>query len=184
MNKVLAFVALACVALVAATAADSPQGPSKDVPELKVLSHWVGAWDTELTVKPNAGSPGGVRAKGTATAEWVLDGRFVQETWTFDPGDGTPPLSGSSMMTYDARAKLYRTWMFLSNGVVLESEGRWDEKSRTLTSTSRAADGGGPVGTVTATFAADRSQSWSSIDKDGDGKVVGEMSGKNTPRKE
>ena len=182
MNRFVASVVFACVAFASAPAADAPQGPAKDVPELQVLNHWVGTWDDDVTVKPNAGLPNGMRAKGTITAEWVLDGRFVQQTGTLDPGNGSPAMKVSTLMTYDRRRKAYRSWMFFSSGAVTESEGRWDEKSRTMTSTSRDAESGGTT-TITATFAADGSERWSFIEKDRDGKIVGETTGKNTPRK-
>ena len=53
MNRYMAFVVFSCVSFASATAGDAPQGPSKDVPELRVLNHWVGKWDDDVTVKPN-----------------------------------------------------------------------------------------------------------------------------------
>lgn len=184
MNRFLAFAAFACVALApaAAPAAEAAQGPSKDVPELQVLNHWVGKWDVEMAVKPNAGLPQGMRAKGTAAAEWVLDGRFVRQTTTLDPGDGSPPMKMISPMTYDPQRKVYRTWMFFSNGQVSESEGRWDEKTRTMTSTGRNPSTGATAA-VKATFAADGTQTWSFVEKDPDGKLIAETTGTNTRRK-
>ena len=183
MNRLVAFFVSTCVAFASATAADAPhQGPSKDVPELQVLNHWVGKWDDDMTVKPNAGLPKGMRAKGVVTAEWVLNGRFVQQTATLEPGDSAPAMKVTTLMTYDPQKKVYRSWMFFSTGAVSESEGRWDEKSRTMTSTSRDAESGGTA-TIKATFAEDGTESWSILEKDRDGKVVSETTGKNTPRK-
>jgi hypothetical protein len=162
--------------------ADAPQGPSKEVPELQILNHWVGKWDVDLTVKPNADLPKGRHAQGTAKAEWVLMGRFLQQTGTLEASDGLPAIQVHSLMTYDPGKKVYRTWMFFSTGFVSESEGTWDEKTRTLTSTGRNAESGITT-TTKASFAEDGSESWSMISKNGDGKVVAETNGKNTPRK-
>jgi hypothetical protein len=182
MNRIVAFVVFAFAASASATAADAPQGPAKDVPELQVLNHWIGQWDDDVTIKPNAGLPKGMRAKGAVTAEWVLDGRFVQQTSTLLPGDGAPGMKVTTLMTYDPRKRVYRSWMFFPTGAASESEGRWDEASRTMTSTSHDADSGGTA-TIKATFAADGTESWSFLERDRDGKVVGETTGKNTPRK-
>ena len=182
MNRFVAFVAFACMAFASATAADAPQGPSKDVPELQVLNHWVGKWDDDMTVKPNAALPKGMRAKGPVTAEWVLNGRFVQQTATLEPDDGAPAMKVTTLMTYDPRKKVYRSWMFFSTGAVSESEGRWDEESRTMTSTSRDPESGADT-TIRATFAADGTENWSIVEKDREGKVLSETIGTNTPRK-
>ena len=53
-----------------AAADDTPSEPAANIPELKVLNNWVGKWDDEMNVKPNAGLPNGMRAKGQVTAEW------------------------------------------------------------------------------------------------------------------
>jgi hypothetical protein len=86
------------------------------------------------------------------------------------------------LMTYDPQKKAYRSWMYFSSGAVRESEGHWDEDSRTMTSISCDAESGATM-TITATFAEDGVESWSIIERDRDGNVLGETTGKNTPRK-
>jgi hypothetical protein len=120
--------------------------------------------------------------KGTTTAEWVLNGRFLRQTWTLKLEDGSPATEGTTFMTYDPRKRVYRSWMFNSTGSASESEGTWDEKSRTMTSTMRNAEEGTTT-TVKATFAAEGTETWSFTTRDRDGKVVRELAGKNTPRK-
>ena len=178
----VACIVLTSFCLAASVRGEAPQGPSKDVPELQVLKHWIGTWDVEMTTRPNADLPRGMRAKGPTTAEWVLDGRFVQQSGTLKPDDGSPALQATTLMTYDPRKKVYRSWMFFSTGFVSESEGKWDEKTRTLTSTSRDAESGTTT-TTKATFAEDGTESWSIVSKDREGKVVNETTGKNTRRK-
>jgi hypothetical protein len=164
-----------------AWSAEEPQGPARDVPELQVLNHWAGTWGTELTTKPNADLPNGAKAKGRATGEWVHGGRFLRQTWAMEESQGIPKLSGSTMMTYDPRKKVYRSWSFFSNGYTSESQGVWDPKSRTLTSTSRDAESGRTT-TTKATFAEDSTETWSIVEKDRDGKIGSETTGKNTRR--
>jgi hypothetical protein len=177
-----ACIVVAGFCLAAAVHGDEPQGPAKDIPELDVLKHWIGVWDVEMNVKPRGELPKGMHAKGTTTAEWVLGGRFVQQTGTLKSDDGSPPMHATTLMTYDPGKKVYRSWMFFSSGAVSESEGKWDEKSRTMTSTSRDADSGGTM-TIHATFPEDGVENWRIVEKDREGKVVGETSGKNVRRK-
>jgi hypothetical protein len=162
--------------------ADAAPGPAKDVPELQVLEHWVGTWDDDVTFKPNADLPKGRHAKGSVTAEWILDGRFVQQIATLQPDDAAPAMKVMMLMTYDARKKVYRSWMFFSSGVVRELEGQWDAKSRTMTSTSCDAQTGGTM-TITATFAEDGVERWTIVEKDRDAKVLAEIAGTNTRRR-
>jgi hypothetical protein len=170
------------VSFTALALGDAPQGPARDVPELQVLNHWVGTWDVDMTIKPTADLANGMRVRGTATAEWALDGRFLQQTGTLGPSEGFPAMKVTTLMTYDPRKKVYRSWMFFSNGFASESEGTWDAKSSTLTSTSRDAETGTTT-TIKATFPKDGTETWSIVVKDRDGKVVGETIGKNTRRK-
>src|SRR4051812_48136926 len=176
-SRFVCFVVFAAASLAAAAAAapDRAPGPAGDVPELKVLEHWVGEWDVEMTVKPADGAAGGTKAKGTAKAEWVLDGRFVQETWTLEGEDGSPPMKGITLMTYDPGKKAYRSWTFFSNRSASQAEGRWDEKARALTSKARDPQGGAT--TTVASFAEDGTQTWSIVEKDRDGKVLAEITG-------
>ena len=88
----------------------------------------------------------------------------------------------TSMMTYDPDKKVYRTWSFFSSGHVSESEGRWDQKSRTMRSTGRNPVNGSTF-IITATFPTDGVETWGIIEKDRDGKIVGETTGKSVPRK-
>lgn len=182
MKRLLIFFACSFGALATSAAADAPQGPAADVPELRVLNHWVGQWDCDMTVKPNAGLPQGLQAKGTASAEWVLGGRFVQQTATSEGVNGKPGIKVMTLMTYDPQKQAYRGWIFFSTGAVRQIEGQWDEATRTMTAKSRDADSGGTM-LITATFADSGAETWSIVEKDGSGKVVGETSGKNTPRK-
>jgi hypothetical protein len=162
--------------------AEEPQGPSKDVPELQALNHWVGKWDSTLTTKPNADLPNGAKAKGHATGEWVHNGRFLRQTWAMEESEGIPKLSGSTMMTYDPRKRVYRSWSFFSNGYTSESQGVWDPKTHTMTWTGRDAESGRTTITKAA-FSDEGTETWSIVEKDRDGKIISESTGKNTRHK-
>lgn len=182
MKRYAPIFALACLARAAAWAADAPQGPAPGVPELQVLNHWMGTWDDEMTTKPNAGLPQGMHGKGPVVAEWVLDGRFLQQSATLKPDGDAPATKVTTMMTYDPERKVYRSWMFFSSGVVRECVGRWDEKTRTMTSLSRDGERGATM-TITATFGDDGAETWTIVEKDRDAKILAEISGKSTPHK-
>jgi hypothetical protein len=156
---------------------ETGQGPAKDVPELQPLNHYVGSFETEMTIKPNPGLPNGARTRGKATGEWILDGRFMRQTWTAEAAEGIPRLSGVTLMTYDPRQRTYRSWIFYSNGASGESQGAWNAQTRTMTWTMRDAESGGTVVT-TATFAEGGDETWSIVEKDRDGKVRSEITGK------
>lgn len=175
-------IVLFSLSLAAFTFADEEaDGPAEDVPQLKVLQHWVGIWDDEMAIKPSAALPDGLKATAVVTAKWVLGGRFVQQNAVLVGDNGEPLLTITTLMTYDPANEVYRSWTFMSNGTATESEGRWDEKARTMTSKRiKPSDGSG---ITTATFDANGVERWTIIEKDPDGNVVSDISGKNVPRK-
>jgi hypothetical protein len=92
-------------------------------------------------------------------------------------------MTGTTIMTYDPRQKAYRSWGFYSTGAMGESRGAWDAQTRTMTWTIRDAEAGGEAVTK-ATFPEDGRETWSITEKDRDGKVVGEISGRSTRRRQ
>jgi hypothetical protein len=164
---------LACLVSLS-TVGVAEEGPAKDVPELEALSHYVGHWDVAITSKSLPFS------KGEATAEWILDGRFVQQTGSLTSVDGKSPLKITTLMTYDPKEKTYRMWSFLSNGTMIEAAGQWDAQKRTMTSIHR---GGTSTTTTTANFAKTGTEEWKIVTTNEKNEVVGEFSGINTRRK-
>jgi hypothetical protein len=181
MKSHVACLVLTSLCLAFGGSAAAQQGPARDVPELQPLSHWAGVWDGELSIKPNAGLPKGGRGKGASKGEWAHDGRFLRQTWKMEGGEGLPNLSGSSMMTYDPRKKVYRNWTFFSTGAVMESQGVWDAKTKTMTWTGRDAENG-HTSVIRASFGTDGTETFTIVETDRAGKVVSEVSGKNVRR--
>lgn len=163
---------LACFAYAGAIIA-ADDGPSDKVPELKALGSYVGSWDVEITSK---GLP---FTKGKSETKWMLDGRFVQQTGDLQAEDGSTVVKVTTLMTYDPAKKVYRSWTFLSDGSTSESEGTWSAKDRVMTSVGRKDERGG-FSTTTADFSEAGVEKWKIVFTDGTGKVVSEMSGKNT----
>lgn len=148
-------------------------GPAKDVPELGALSHYIGTWDVAIHIDGNE------YARGTATAKWVLGGRYVEQAGTLKPSDGSPEVHIKSLMTYDPMKGVYKTWAFASNAPPSISEGSWDARAHTMSSKSQP-DANGFVSMVTTDFSEANVESWKVVVKDGEGRTVVEVQGKNT----
>jgi len=164
-----------------AHAADYRQRPATDVPELDPLDYYGGNWDIELTIK-NSEHPEGVQTTGSSVGEWIHDGRYLRQTWSVNAKNGVRAFNGSSIRTFDPRKKAYRTWSFDSAGNTEESQGAWNIKTRTLRWTVRQnSDGGTTI--ITSTFPEDGRETWSIVMKDGDGKIMADVSGTGARRK-
>ena len=160
------------IALTALGLAQAPEPLPADAQ--KVLKLFVGKCDATVDGSPDL--------KGTVHGIPTLGGRFVRDEFELKGGDGAVVMEVSSMITYDTAKKLYRMWSFYSNGEVLETEGPWNDATRTLTTTSRDA-AKQQTTTWTSTFSAEGAETWKLITKDKDGNVVQEVSGKSTARK-
>lgn len=133
-----------------------------------VLASFIGTWDIE--------SPG---AKGVVTRTEVFGGRFIQGNGSLKTDDGSNDFDLISMMTFDPQGGVFRTWNFLSNGMVSQSESTWDGSAQTMTEVTR-------YGEITQTSTTDLSQdgvhTWTMVNTDASGAVIGEMTGTNTRR--
>jgi len=149
------------------------EGPSPAVPELKNLDYYAGQWEDEI-----AGRPG---VRRTELGEWILEGRFLRQSWSTESSDDTPPAHGLTLMTFDTERQVYRSWAFLATGSVIENEGVWDAITKTFTWGHRVPETSDTVITK-ASFAADATQSWSIVKTDEHGKVVREVAGRSMRR--
>lgn len=150
-------------------------GPAKDIPELRVLSNYVGTWDVAITSKDSPFT------KGESTTTWVLNGRFVQQTGVLKSADGSNAIKVTTLMTYDSQQKSYRAWSFLSDGSTSEGAGKWDEKTRTMTTTSRQ---NGTTTTTTATFSDNGTEEWLFVTTNQNNEVIARFGGTNSRRKQ
>lgn len=162
-------------------AAQQPPPTAKDIPELKALANYLGKWTVTSSTKVEKQIP--VVMKGTASGEWVHEGRFLRQTWNIEAtGKDSPGVSGSVMYTYDIEKKAYRSWNFISTGHSNEAEGVYDAKTSAFTWTVQRPDG---IKTVTkASFAEAGKEKWSIVTTDKAGKVLMEMRGTSTKVKE
>ena len=164
----------AVLAILPAVGAAAEQ-PSPQSPELAVLNHYVGEWDVAIT---SSGQP---FTQGHASAKWILNGRFVQQTGELQGPDGKPVVQVTTLMTYDPARKAYRSWTFLSDGSVSEGEGTWNAATRVMTTRGRK-DAQGGRSTTTADFSTPDVETWKITSTDGQGNIAGEMAGTNKRR--
>ena len=151
------------------TAAAEP-GPSKDIPELAVLSHWAGNWAAKIE-KPTLRT-------GESHSEWIVGGRYLQQTWKVAADADNPEFSGTWLMTFDVRQMVYRQWQFNSDGFTAEATGKWDAATRTMTWTTRDTASGNTTVNKDVFLNADE-QPWSIITTDRQGNTVFKMNGRN-----
>jgi hypothetical protein len=145
------------------------QGPADEVPELQALHHYAGDWEEEISGK--------LVRRRTESASWILQGRFLRQSWSAEAGDGTPTASGLTLMTFDVDRRIYRSWSFLATGSVIENEGMWDAANRTFTWGHRLVETSEAVITKAA-FEEGDSQAWSIVKTDAHDKVLREVSGR------
>lgn len=142
------------------------------LPELKPLEHFIGTW--EITAR----LPDGQSLKGKNVCSWILGGRFLQIHTTLLSPDGTSSVEMMSLLTYDTQKRVYRRWIFVSNGSVSEGEGTWDEATRTLRMVIRD-----PADTtsseVVVSFPEAGREEWKIVIRDAQGNVQTELRGEN-----
>jgi len=119
----------------------------------------VGTWDGDMTMWMNPDSPA-VKAKGVAEYRMIMDGRYLQ-SWHKSNMMGMP-FEGESTMAYDNITKKFlSSWIDNMGTGVMNLEGTYDEKTKTLTSTGKMIDpmAGGEVGVKeVVTFLDDNTQ--------------------------
>ena len=156
--------------------------PAADSPELDALNFYARRFDTTVEIK-NRDQENMLRSKGSSMGQWIHDGQFLRQTWSVEPDGSVPAMNGSSIMTFDPRKNAYRRWSFSSTGIVDESRGQWDAKTRTMIWTAADNELGGTTVT-TSTFEDDGRETWSIQFQDREGKVATTVNGTATPRKE
>jgi hypothetical protein len=152
---------------------DVVAAPDAAVPELKALNHYAGQWEDEIAGRPDV--------KRAETAEWVLRGRFLRQSWTSESPDEGPAASGLTLMTFDTDHKVYRSWAFLATGSVIENEGMWDPITKTFTWGRRLSESADTVITK-ASFPEDAVQNWSIVMTNERDQVVREVAGRSLRR--
>ena len=140
--------------------------------ELQVLDNYVGTWDCIVTSKATAN-----KANTLQERRWSRKGSFV----LFESFDLTTKMESHYLMTYDPKAKVYRTcYIDASNTISLL--GTWDAQTKTMS--WRGKDGDDNRVSGSERFIDQDNLEWSLAFTNSDGNVVVELSAKQTRRKE
>lgn len=116
-----------------AHARDSVSKQFEFSPERRVLDRWTGKWIADVNMNPAAWTPRGMKMTETKSCEWMVKNSFLQETGRkVSGGNG----EHQAVMGFDMRRRVYRIWLFDSNGIATTADGTWDSKSQTMTWTS------------------------------------------------
>jgi hypothetical protein len=155
---------------------DEPAKP----PELHVLDDMVGTWDEVMTNKEAEWTPKAERSTSITKKTWTLGGTVLRQEGTWNPAK----TDFLSLVTYDPAAKIYRTWYFDAAGGMPRGStlGTWDEKARTMTWTGTDENGFKSVGKVK--IVDKDTHEWTVVTTNPDAKVMLDLAGKCTRRKE
>ena len=107
-----------------------------------ILDSHVGSWRVNAKYWVAPGMPAQV-SEGASEIKWVLDGRFIHETYecTLEFGPDTYPFKGLGMTGYDNMAGEYvSTWTDNMSTMILNSTGQYDPQTGELTLTSHYDD--------------------------------------------
>ncbi len=151
--------------------------------ELRVLKHYEGTWSCEFTILSQESDTKSDKKPqkytGVVQGKWVLGNRFLEQTGRYQLDANSEPFAIKTMMTYDRQNKRYQFDYFNSSGAVHRSYGKWNEKTKTMTSTMKDDKNGNTV-TITADFSKSNVERWTIETKNKDGKIVGRIVGTNT----
>jgi len=86
----------------------SPVQPTPP-PELKRLEPMIGTWAGTVQIVPPS------EMKGGSKAEWTLGGMYLREDGWFEMPDAQK-VNYVNYITWDAKAKVFRTWYFSDRG--------------------------------------------------------------------
>lgn len=101
--------------------------PIEPVPaDVKKLQPFIGDWDSEVIQRPSVVSPSGNTSKGTMSAQWILDGRFL--LGKSEVGNHT----SKWVIGYDTYKEAYRFIRFTNTGQIDDSTGQWNEETRSF----------------------------------------------------
>lgn len=148
----------------------SSQEPAKRSAELQVLDHFIGDWETEIAVK-------GTNEKSTSfqSRKWSREGTFVLS----EERDLSTKKESHFAITYDSQGKHYRA-CFINENATVPLLGTWDAQSRTMH--WKSSDVSFKHEGANHFIDADHAE-WTMTVTSPDGKVVLELSAKQTRRK-
>jgi len=135
-----------------------------------VLDRFVGKWDTETTIRRPGPPAEEKHTVGRGLCTVTLEGRYYEfRTSTIPPGD-----SELQVMTYDAEAKVFKQWVFASDGYTHAADGTWDPATNTLRWSGKS---GANAFVIDDRFAAPDRLEWTLTRTDAAGQAVQTITG-------
>jgi len=133
--RIASGMAFAIVGLVAISTRGAEPNAVPEEPRA-VLDRFLGTWTTEANIRRLLPTEREVNTRGRGECITTLGGRYYEfRTETIPPGD-----SELQVMTYDEEQKLYRQWVFSSDGYHHEATGTWNPATSTLRWTGKSGD--------------------------------------------
>jgi Protein of unknown function (DUF1579) len=149
----LVFATVALVAAGSASAGETPADSQQDWrtalrmpgPDHERLNALIGEWTMAVRYWGHPEDEA-VELRGSATSQWTLDGRFVEERAENGTSQGTR-YESIGYLGYDRQAKLYeRFWMTNSSTAISSERGRYDPDENVIRMEgSEVAPGSGAV---------------------------------------
>jgi hypothetical protein len=168
-----AFLCLTALALAACFHASlTTSAAAQDLPPepRAVLDRFLGRWETAATIRKLGAAPREIRTKGEGVCTATIEGRYYEfRTATIPAGD-----SELQVMTYDPEAKVYRQWVFSSDGYSHTADGIWNAATSTLRWTGKS---GTQSFVIDDHFVAPGQLDWTLERKDAAGNVVQTITG-------
>ena len=168
----LVAISLAILAAAATPSKLAADDAPKRSTELQVLDRWIGAWESVVTNKTT-----GDKFNTVENRKWSREGKFVLS----EDLNLSAKKEAHFLLTYDSNAKVYRT-CFIEEESAAIILGTWDKETQTMK--WNGTDGGGGKLTGFQRFIDKDQIEWSMAVTGPDGKVVVELSAKQTRRKE
>lgn len=107
-------------------------------PNHKMLEPFVGEWKVVVKFWMDPAAEPGV-SEGTASARWIMDGRWMQEDFTGDFAG--MPFKGMGMTGYDPFKKKYiSTWIDSMSTTMMTQEGTADSAGKVFTYSGKSFD--------------------------------------------
>ena len=164
-------ITLAVLATVSVLRPLSAEDAPKRSAELQVLDRLIGDWQTEVTVKTT-----GEKFNTTESRRWSKEGKFVLS----EDLNLSTKKEAHFLLTYDPNAKVYRA-CFIEEADAVLLHGTWDEGTQTMKWVS--PDGAGARHAGSSRFIDKDRVDWSLTVTGPDGKVLVDLSGKQTRKK-
>jgi hypothetical protein len=163
--------------IVTVTVATTSAAVVADDDPLEPLNRRIGTWVLKDYHKKAPWTPEAKTTDGEETVKWVLDKKYIQGDVTRT--DGT---KARWLVTYDAEAKVYRSWFFHSKHFPRgESVGHWDAKKERMD--VKMDIGNGFRGEMSLQWSGKDKVEWTMVIRDASGKLMLDGGGTTTRKK-